>query len=279
MMQNSSPIPILDKQRTDRNRKIIAGCIIAFFIFLFVSILIFSLLFIYYRNVSQNTNKSNKTNSSKTSNTPELITPSSTTQSDNSSSYPVPDSCSQVQTPDSQALAISLDSPGVKKNLNNHYYSIYGYNRYDLREQVNACGPKTDEGAFTGLTTAWFNWTYQFAFNNQGECTVSKSAVGVNVDIYYPNWEIKGDTENGLTDEWNAFMNNLVIHEQGHMQRHYDIADQIYNSILGLSAPSCDEVDSTAQTVVNNLMEQDRTSNVAYDAQTDHGATQGAILP
>lgn len=47
------------------------------------------------------------------------------------------------------------------------------------------------------------------------------------VDLYYPNWEIIGDVQPELLEKWQAFINDLITHEHGHKQRHYNTTDKI----------------------------------------------------
>ena len=258
-------------------RNIIAGCIIL----LLIAIIAVPIIIYRASNAIDNQAKI-KTALEKTKDVTDTAlesTQDTTAETATYNSYPTPQDCSQVEIPSSSPLSFSVNDPGIKKNLGDHYYSIYAYTAEDLKNQVRSCGPKQDGSSYAGMATSMFSWIFRYQYTPTGACQITDVGVGINVDIYYPNWEIIGDVQPGLPEKWQAYMNALTTHEHGHKQRHYDTADRIFNSANGLTAATCEEAGNVVGAIVDNIIAENRADNIAYDEETGHGATQGAIMP
>lgn len=186
--------------------------------------------------------------------------------------------CEQISTSNPDALKISTQDPRLSKNQETIYYQIYGRTVNDLKNQLFDCGPKYDNNSFAGMTTDYINWAYMLKFNADGTCKVSDLAVGVNVRIYYPKWEIEEKTNEQVINSFNLMLSSLKIHEEGHKQIDFDGAEKIYNRLNVLSSQSCTGLEELVKNETDKIVEEISQDNLKYDEQTNHGETQGATL-
>lgn len=160
-----------------------------------------------------------------------------------------------------------------------HYYTIYGYDGSQVRQQIIDCAPRlTGDSEFTGYTSYRLNWQYQYMFTGSA-CRLSDIRIGMHVGVVMPAWQASPYAEAGFADKWRTFMTDLNTHEQGHVQLDTSYAQTILSDLQHFSAASCENVQQNVNALVKRDISTLNATNDNYDATTDHGATQGAILP
>lgn len=198
-------------------------------------------------------------------------TPTNINIDNSSSSFPVPPNCQDVGDLNANPIDINSSNPGFFQNIDNHNYKIYGYTYEDLVEQINLCGPKTDGESFWGHTSYNINWNYYY--DDQGSsCSIKNLAVGIQIDIFLPEWQKPKDFVSGLDSLWVAQLQHLIDHENVH--RDYDLSagEEIYDALSLLpNSDACDQTkelaDSTAYEIINEL----KLKNDNFDLETNHG--------
>lgn len=124
-------------------------------------------------------------------------------------------------------------------------YEISGSTTAELADQMAALGP---EGGWA--YTKWYvSWT--------GDCNVS-----VEITYTYPEWTDRDEADESVVDAWDAMMEALETHEAGHAENGMNAAREVEDA--GCPADS--------EQMVARWAEED----ITYDAQTNHGYTQGA---
>lgn len=159
-------------------------------------------------------------------------------------------------------------------------YRIYGNTANTLRSQVKQCAPKTtgDAAEFTAETTYQLTWQYDY-INNGGTCTVTNAKVGIHVMQVVPLWQPTTAAQAGLASQWQTFMNNLMTHENGHLALDVQYAQTLLDDLNHFPPTPCDQLAQSIKYVTDHDVATLNQANDNYDATTDHGATQGAILP
>ena len=183
-------------------------------------------------------------------------------------------------TPSQVALS-TTDSPFTVFSDTPTTYQIYGNTAQDLRAQIRRCAPKSDGSAnaeFTAETSYNLSWQYDMTIGG-GSCYVSNAKVGVHTAMALPNWQPSAQAAPGLASEWQRFSANLLAHEQGHVTIDSAYAHKLAIDLEVLTAPDCDTLRGLVDAVVGADVAALNSANDAYDAQTNHGATQGAIVP
>ena len=83
-----------------------------------------------------------------------------------------------------------------------------------------------------------------------------------------------------VLNRWTTFISNTITHESGHVTRNYQGATN-FRRDLGNALPAGDC--PTLMPRLNDLFTRAtgtiRQSNIDYDAETQHGAKQGAVFP
>lgn len=139
------------------------------------------------------------------------------------------------------------------------FYGVSGESADELRSSLDRFGP----GDFDALTEWNFQWT---------GCRPQGVGVEYTITVTFPQWEAPAAPDPELIRDWNRYMNALAYHEQGHVDI---VLSAVPGFIETLQNVPCNEVTSTAQALLADIDEQ----SIQYDADTDHGATQGAIFP
>jgi predicted secreted Zn-dependent protease len=151
------------------------------------------------------------------------------------------------------------------------YYDIAGSTAEGLRSQMDAFGPVGYDGYKGDATTLWsirWNWP---GFG-QEVCDLQQAVVSYTIDVILPRWQPPDGVKPALLDQWGAYISALVDHEKGHVDY---VVDQIPRIVAAIQHATCRTADAAADGILQDIREHD----VQYDAETDHGKSQGAQFP
>ncbi|MEP7135543.1 MAG: DUF922 domain-containing protein [Chloroflexota bacterium] len=164
--------------------------------------------------------------------------------------------------------AISIQIP----NATMVYYEISGSTVNELRSQMNQQGPLDPiEGGHYDARTDWYiSWTWPGY--GSSDCDLSKTTVSYDIKVTVPHWEPASNADPKLIEQWNHYLNNLSTHEQGHVDSIVKNYPRVKDAI---QQSACLTAEQAAQDMLNTFQQ----ANTAYDVQTKHGETQGAIFP
>jgi hypothetical protein len=70
----------------------------------------------------------------------------------------------------------------------------------------------------------------------------------------------------------------LLAHEYGHANTGSAFERNFARAAAGVTAPGCGDLDRALRAQFDSLLKQANAEDIAYDAQTQHGATQGAVF-
>lgn len=197
------------------------------------------------------------------------------------SSTPIP-ACTPLATPNPGGIDLSTTAPGLHVRYDpSVYYQIYGNTANQLRTQIAHCAPgatSSSEAEYTGDTSYNLDWQYTTLVSNNG-CTITNVQIGLHIVTTLPAWSPTAQAAAGLPNRWQAFANALAAHEHGHAQLDANYAGALLQRLNSLGNIDCSNITGTVQSVVDSGVHALNSANDAYDQQTNHGATQGAILP
>ncbi|HWT55608.1 MAG TPA: DUF922 domain-containing protein [Candidatus Microsaccharimonas sp.] len=162
-----------------------------------------------------------------------------------------------------------------------NFYQIYGNDAATLRAEVRRCAPKStgDTAQYTAQTIYRISWQYSYVHDSASMCHVIHAKVGVHIGQILPFWQPTTTANAGLSGDWQAFMTALTTHENGHTALDAQYAQTLLDDLNGFPSTACDQLPGAVQYVANNDIGMLDQANDNYDSSTDHGATQGAILP
>jgi len=169
---------------------------------------------------------------------------------------------------------------GVEVSFKTTYYSIYGETESYLRAEMDAKGHLSDNGErYDGYTNWNIAWNYPYSQTSQG-CSSGPISVSVSVEMILPKWENFDSGPESLKSKWNTYISSLTLHENGHKDIAYAGGEEIYNTLSSYgSYSSCNELEAQLDQKGESIRDKVDQDSEAYDAQTNHGATQGATFP
>ena len=182
-------------------------------------------------------------------------------------------------------LNLAADGNGLTQVIDAHsYYQVYGNTAAQIHAQVKQCAPNGGSEAgggdeFAAETGYRLTWQYDTTTDGSGVCDVANVKVGLHLNMVLPAWQATASASNGLNAAWQNYISSLVTHENGHAAIDQQYAGQLLNDLQAYPATDCGSIAASIQAKANADIAALTAANNAYDAQTNHGATQGAILP
>lgn len=208
--------------------------------------------------------------------TPPTITP---TAASTGGSAPT---CTPIGFPSPAPVALASQPNGLtEQNDNPATYQIYGHTATDLVSQIQHCAPGaagSTPAEFTAETTYQLNWQYDVAMSASG-CSLSNVRVGIHTIITLPYWQPDSRANSELPSKWQSFITALTTHEQGHVGLDHQYATQLVSDLQHVQNVDCSLLNSSVNALIQHDTQALATANNTYDSQTNHGATQGAVLP
>lgn len=181
-------------------------------------------------------------------------------------------------TPPADASAPPARTGVVQRRTETVYYDIAGLSRTDLAAALREHGPRVRGRQFFGLTEWEMSAGYR-PFEDGSGCAIDDLTIEVSVTTHLPRWSRAATAPSSLRRAWNRFVTALDQHEQGHRVLAEHAAETVRHRLLTLSAPTCDRLDVEARQEMSVVMQEYERRQLAYDAETGHGRTQGAVWP
>jgi predicted secreted Zn-dependent protease len=142
-------------------------------------------------------------------------------------------------------------------------YDVFGADERMLELAMDLRGPRRAGRAFVAFT----DWEVHWARTGDGP------RVRFHAVVTLPRWRPPPFVGAELVERWARFHDALVVHERGHV----DIglaAARALAAELGDAPRNARDWASVTRAVVAPYLDAERR----YDAQTKHGAAQGAVL-
>jgi predicted secreted Zn-dependent protease len=152
-----------------------------------------------------------------------------------------------------------------------NFYSVTGTRPADVRAEMNRVRPK----GYAARTIWHVDWRYTYRVVG-GRCSIATVATNLSIASLYPRLF---SNDPGLRRSFDFYMVKLRLHEEGHARNGEQIARRIDAGIAAMSAPNCVDLSRYANTFGDRIVKEGGVLDAAYDARTNHGATQGARWP
>jgi predicted secreted Zn-dependent protease len=177
--------------------------------------------------------------------------------------------------PDPQAAA---GLPGVVQvTAATSYYDVEGADIRALLASLRQRGPSDGHGTWAASTSWVFRWTYQPTVD--AGCRVRVARVNLDLAYTYPRWDAPNGVAPNVTTAWQGYLSRVELHEHGHRDIAEAAANDLARALEALPGhASCDALAETARATAAELLARHAQAQVAYDRDTGHGATQGAVL-
>jgi predicted secreted Zn-dependent protease len=123
------------------------------------------------------------------------------------------------------------------------------------------------------------HWRYTYAQGGRW-CEIEAVSTVVQVTYSFPRLADPTSAPADLRLAFSQYLERLLVHEKGHAQNGIDIAARIEDRIRHLPpAPTCTALGEIANESGHALIKEAIQRDVDYDAETQHGKTQGARFP
>ncbi len=166
----------------------------------------------------------------------------------------------------------------VTDNLDYTYYAADAVSTRSLPSILDASSPIRHNGrVFYGYYNSKnISWKLRWFRKPDGRCKITKVTVEIAGEITLPRLE--GGTH-AQRAQFDTFLSALRVHELGHHDICKEVGATIGRKILALpEMPSCTSLESAANDLGHQTLNEAKRRAVQYDAETNHGRSQGALL-
>jgi predicted secreted Zn-dependent protease len=173
-----------------------------------------------------------------------------------------------------------LDDNPVLVSYQTHEYRIRGSTAEDLRRAMNRAGPLDDDGRPWDAVTHWYvSWSYPYV-QEDNRCELGPLDVRVEIVRILPRWDPPASASEELIADWNTYLTALEDHEAYHQELGLEAAHEVWLALSAMEAyPTCQTLEQAADVTAQAVLDRYRRREDAYDQETAHGATQGAVFP
>jgi predicted secreted Zn-dependent protease len=148
-------------------------------------------------------------------------------------------------------------------------YVVSGDTANQIRQSINQ-NRDSDYDAYTSWYLSW-----QF-----GDCEGNGLVITADLTYVYPEWDEPTDSAPDLVTSWETYMDALFCHEYGHAKNGLECANEVYAALSAIDAGGdCGAQQSEAEAAFDSILSDCQARDVQYDADTNHGATMGAVFP
>ena len=125
----------------------------------------------------------------------------------------------------------------------------------------------------------WYlSYTYRQRSVPGGSCAIESVSTKLDLKVRMPRWTPPPGASQDLVRRWERYLDALRVHEAGHLQVGRDFESNFKRAAVAMSTADCGALASALRARFDSLLEQSRQRDLDYDAQTRHGATQGAVF-
>ncbi len=143
-------------------------------------------------------------------------------------------------------------------------FSVLGSTREQLASSIAAVARPHGAGRHAAVTTWTISW----------EVVGRVARVCAEIVVVTPRWRPSRFAPVELLEEWSRFVAALRAHEQGHVDLAVEAAKALQGALDALPRADADE----ARRLASSILDHARGRELRYDADTLHGARQGAVF-
>jgi predicted secreted Zn-dependent protease len=171
------------------------------------------------------------------------------------------------------ALGVTAMPAGaqVTETYKREPYLVTGTTEDEVRADINS---KRSSG-FDATAKWYFRWRYTYR-TGAPTCSFTQVSVALELTMVEPGLQSPDPV---LRASFEDYLTKLRVHEEGHADIARVGAQRIYAALLPLTAATCDELGRLANETAKAVVAETDKEQKAYDAATNHGATQGALWP
>lgn len=160
------------------------------------------------------------------------------------------------------------------------HYDVDARKGRSLNDAVVASSPINATGAsgrrFHGYTDWYIKWSWRHRYEADGRCRITSVIVALTGSILLPRLTSGTASQHATFDR---YLTALREHEEGHRRIAQEAARDIERTLLMLPEyPDCRQLEADAHARARARLDAHVEREKAYDRDTGHGRTQGAVL-
>lgn len=151
------------------------------------------------------------------------------------------------------------------------YYTFYADDVAAIQRAIYTQGPKLDDGGEKSIAATGYElWVTWDMHQTPLACEISNPLIHLDIEYIYPNWVPTGSPPAWLYSEWDAFIEQVVRHEEYHAQIALECAYDLGMELSELNTqPRCTQL----QDEVNHAI--DKVSGLCEERQEAFDAAEG----
>lgn len=158
------------------------------------------------------------------------------------------------------------------------YYDVEGATAAELGASMSVQSPSKARPKFFGVTEWEVNAEYRWVERPTG-CRIEDTVIRLLVRTHLPRWRPRGAVDPALRRAWGDFVRYLDVHEAHHRTLIGETGEALRWRLVSLREPTCATIEAAADRVIEAALGDGQEKNEAYDRETGHGQTQGAVWP
>jgi len=178
-----------------------------------------------------------------------------------------------------QLPAVASDAVSVVQRID--YYVVRGLTEEAIAGSLRRAPPRK-LGSFQGQTRFDFYWDYDLKPISSREgmaiCEVRNAGVDIEIVIILPRHPTIATAPATLQATWQDFTAALESHELNHAKDAARFGGKIPDALNGMIGP-CATLDEMADTKGMEYLNLAARAADDYDAETNHGETEGTFFP
>ena len=159
----------------------------------------------------------------------------------------------------------------VDETLRREPYAVSGSTEAEVRADINA----KRRGNYDATARWHIRWRYVYRTLDTG-CAFARVTTSLELTMVEPSLRSPDPV---LQKSFDDYIARLRIHEDGHADLARATARRVNATLLPMKAATCFELGRLANEAAHAIVAEGNSEQAAYDARTDHGATQGARWP
>lgn len=180
-------------------------------------------------------------------------------------------------------LAMFLPSHGLAEpvvSIQRSYYTVSGKTENDIRADINAKTPVSENGRKFDAHTKWHvRWNFWW-HKSSTACKITRVETKVDIQQILPKLVEDISLPETLSRKWRAYLQALIGHEDGHKSIGLSAAKEIEERLRGMAPGlTCKELESEANATAKGIIVKYARQEKEYDRRTRHGMNEGAVFP
>lgn len=160
-----------------------------------------------------------------------------------------------------------------------NYYTVKGATLAELHDSLQRTRPWKDRPPRHAATVWQIDWRFDVV-RSAGLCRCSSFTTRTVITVTLPRWTPPTNASPETVSTWNRYFVALAKHEAGHADFALRAAREQHKRVSQLGAETdCEALKRRINDTALQVLAEFRGQEQEYDRRTDHGATEGAVLP